>query len=99
MHLPLSVFKQHLGKRSKRSYNSPQCPLGVLIYFYGAGSLLCCGFFLGFLFFLPVPEVGFAAEQRWCRETEASELQGVKRNCELGWRDVAELPVICGVIL
>lgn len=55
--------------------------------------------FLGFLFFLSVLEVGFAAEERWCRETEASELQSVKRYCELGWRDVAELPIISAVIL
>lgn len=56
-------------------------------------------FFKVFFFFLPVLEVGFAAEQRWCRETKASELQSGKRYCELGWRDVAELLVISGVIL
>lgn len=50
--------------------------------------------FLGFLFFLPAPEVGFAAEQRCCRETEAGGSQRVKRYCELGRRDVAELSVI-----
>lgn len=79
MHFPLSVFKQHLGKCSKRSHNSSQCPPGVLIYFYCVGCLPFCIFFLVCFCFPLVLEAGLTAEQRWCSETEATELRSANR--------------------